>query len=158
MRAQVATLELFLSLGTLLTEQLHLSSSQLECPFVIISSWDLVASKTRLETFLPPRGDHWNYVILDEAHEIKNQTTNRFNCIKKICHKPGTKRFLLTGVPFQNDPTERHGDGIQLSFGVSSTWRRGGTQRVQAEVWKAYPRRPLSDRIVLRNEARAESE
>ena len=26
--------------------------------------------------------------------------------MKRICHKPGTKRLLLTGTPFQNDMTE----------------------------------------------------
>lgn len=66
-------------------------------PHVIISSWGLVCSAKTMTSFLPPSGHHWDYVVLDEAHIIKNHNSNLYKCCKKICHKPGTKRLLLTG-------------------------------------------------------------
>lgn len=68
-----------------------------DCPYVIISSWGLVCSAKTMKGFLPPRGHHWDYVVLDEAHVIKNHKSNKYRCCKAICHKPGTKRLLLTG-------------------------------------------------------------
>lgn len=75
-------------------------------PYVIISSWGLVASAKTMKCFMPPQGGHWDYVILDEAHEIKNHQSNRSKCMARICHKSGTKRLCLTGTPFQNDTSE----------------------------------------------------
>lgn len=71
-------------------------------PYVIISSWGLVAAAKTFEAFLPPRGHCWDYVILDETHEIKNHTSNRFKCCYRICRK-AENRLLLTGTPFQNN-------------------------------------------------------
>lgn len=45
--------------------------SSYDRPFIIISSWGLVAAARSMKAFLPPSGHHWDYVILDEAHEIK---------------------------------------------------------------------------------------
>lgn len=81
-------------------------NSSFERPYVIISSWGLVASARTMATFLPPRGRSWDYVVLDEAHVIKNHTSTRFKCCFKICSRPGTHRLALTGTPFQNDVTE----------------------------------------------------
>lgn len=67
-------------------------------PFLVISSWGLVTSAKTMNVFIPPSGHNWDYVFLDEAHLIKNQTSNRSKCCRKICHKAGTKRLLLTGV------------------------------------------------------------
>jgi SNF2 family DNA or RNA helicase len=66
-------------------------------PYVVISSWGLVAAARTMTSFLPPSGHHWDYVIQDEAHECKNHTSNRSKCMRRICHKAGTKRLLLTG-------------------------------------------------------------
>ena len=81
-------------------------NSSLTEPYVIISSWGLVASARSINAFMPPTQHYWDYVILDEAHEIKNHTSNRSKCCRKVCHRPGTQRLLLTGTPFQNDTTE----------------------------------------------------
>ena len=79
-------------------------------PHVIISSWGLAGALRTLKDFLPPLGkrggSHWDYVIFDEAHRIKDHKSTRAKCCRKICHKKGTKRFLLTGTPFQNDIDE----------------------------------------------------
>ena len=81
-------------------------NSSLDQPYVIISSWGLVASARTMNAFLPPSGHYWDYVILDEAHEIKNHSSTRSKCCRRICHKANTKRLLLTGTPFQNDTNE----------------------------------------------------
>lgn len=78
----------------------------LDKPYVIISSWGLVASARSCKTFKPPVGHNWNVVILDEAHEIRNHKSARWDCCRRICHKPSTMRLLLTGTPFQNDTNE----------------------------------------------------
>ena len=42
---------------------------------------------------------HWQYVILDEGHRIKNRECRLVKELKKI---PSTSRLLLTGTPIQN--------------------------------------------------------
>ena len=74
-------------------------------PHVIITSWGLIGHPENTTTFSPRRGQRWDYVILDEAHMIKNPKTMRTQHCRKICDK-ATKRLLLTGTPFQNGPTE----------------------------------------------------
>lgn len=80
--------------------------ASLETPYVIVTSWGLACSAKTLSAYLPPSGHQWDYVILDEAHEIKNHKSNRSKCCFKLCKKPGTNRLALTGTPFQNDTTE----------------------------------------------------
>lgn len=75
-------------------------------PRVVISSWGLVCNPRTVKNYNAPSGHFWDYVIMDEAHVIKNHTSTRYKCCRKICHKKGTKRLLLTGTPFQNDTTE----------------------------------------------------
>jgi hypothetical protein len=72
----------------------------------LITSWGLACSAKNIKTFLPPSGYNWDYVVLDEAHEIRNHNSNRFKCCWKICSKSPTRRLALTGTPFQNDATE----------------------------------------------------
>jgi SNF2 family DNA or RNA helicase len=81
-------------------------NSTTHTPHVVVTSWGLACSVKTMKAFLPPVGHCWDYVILDEAHLIKNHASNRFKCCFKICKKPGTNRLLLTGTPFQNDTTE----------------------------------------------------
>lgn len=80
--------------------------STYERPHVIISSWRLVASGRNLATFSSPVGRSWDYVILDEAHVIKDPKSDRSKFTRKICHKPATSRLLLTGTPMQNNMNE----------------------------------------------------
>ena len=41
----------------------------------------------------------WDYIVLDEGHQIKNDTTIVWKSVKLI---PGKKRILLSGTPIQN--------------------------------------------------------
>ena len=81
-------------------------NSSYDHPRVIISSWGLVCQPQTNRLFHPPSGHHFDYVILDEAHNIKNHKSNRNKFCQRICHKKGTKRLLLTGTPFQNNTDE----------------------------------------------------
>jgi len=83
-------------------------ASSTDKPHVIISTWGLACAPRTIDHYIPPtsKGMHWDYVILDEAHAIKNHNSPRAKCCQKICHKRGTKRFLLTGTPFMNNTDE----------------------------------------------------
>lgn len=81
-------------------------SSSFEQPYLIISSWGLVTSARSMKAFMPPSGLSWDYVVLDEAQEIKNHLSTRSKCCRRICHKANTKRLLLTGTPFSNNLNE----------------------------------------------------
>jgi len=40
-------------------------------PYIIITSWGLAGGRESHVTFKAPSGRHWDYVVLDEAHEVK---------------------------------------------------------------------------------------
>mmetsp|Transcript_9250 Transcript_9250/g.17689 ORF Transcript_9250/g.17689 Transcript_9250/m.17689 type:complete len:132 (-) Transcript_9250:1585-1980(-) len=40
-------------------------------PYVVITSWGLAGSRESHLTFKPPSGRNWDFVIFDEAHEVK---------------------------------------------------------------------------------------
>ncbi len=46
---------------------------------------------------------HWTYLILDEAHHIKNFETKRWQTLLSLQSK---RRLLLTGTPLQNNLME----------------------------------------------------
>lgn len=45
----------------------------------------------------------WDWVILDEAHKIKNRKTDTFNAVKQLEYR---RCVLMTGTPMGNDPSE----------------------------------------------------
>jgi SNF2 family DNA or RNA helicase len=47
----------------------------------------------------------WDYVVLDEGHQVKNSVTETSVACRKIC-SPGTRRLLLTGTPILNNLNE----------------------------------------------------
>ena len=46
---------------------------------------------------------HWDWVICDEAHTIKNRRTKLYKALKQLTFD---NAVLLTGTPFGNDPSE----------------------------------------------------
>ena len=69
-------------------------------PHVIITSYSLMT--IMIDRF---SANHWDYVILDEAHEIKNSTTGKSKAVNQLT---STHRLILTGTPVQNNLNEFH--------------------------------------------------
>lgn len=44
----------------------------------------------------------WDYVVLDEAHLIKNPSTTMSKTCRRVCRHDGTRRIILTGTPIMN--------------------------------------------------------
>jgi SNF2 family DNA or RNA helicase len=70
-------------------------------PSLVISTYGQV--QCNAEDFSPKNYSHWDYVVLDEGHLIKNQASNTSKCCRKICSHRDTRRLMLTGTPVQNN-------------------------------------------------------
>jgi SNF2 family DNA or RNA helicase len=44
----------------------------------------------------------WDYVVLDEAHKIKNPAAKVSKSCRRICSCEETRRLILTGTPIMN--------------------------------------------------------
>ena len=67
---------------------------QCPCKRVIITTYDLV--RDEIEDY---RRYHWDRIILDEAHKIRNSSTITSKEIRRL---KGTYKWCLTGSPIQN--------------------------------------------------------
>ena len=65
---------------------------------VLITSYQLV-----LQDQMSLKRKDWHYMILDEAHNIKNFKSQRWNILLMFRSR---RRLLLTGTPLQNNLTE----------------------------------------------------
>ena len=65
---------------------------------VIISSYDVVRNDLEVLGAI-----HWNYVVLDEGHVIKNGRTKTTQAIKQL---RSSHRLILSGTPIQNSVLE----------------------------------------------------
>ena len=61
---------------------------------VVISSYDIVRSDVEFFSSL-----HWNYLVLDEGHVIKNNKSKTTQAIKSL---HASHRLILSGTPIQN--------------------------------------------------------
>lgn len=75
--------------------------SPLGFPSLLISTYGQVQSNP--DDFSPENRSHWDYVVLDEGHLIKNPAANTSKCCRKICSHRDTRRLMLTGTPVQNN-------------------------------------------------------
>ncbi|MFN3491040.1 MAG: SNF2-related protein [Anaerolineales bacterium] len=66
---------------------------------VYVTTYDML--KGDIENGILPKGSltHFDVVVLDEAHHIKNMKSKRFRAIKQLQPK---RRWALTGTPVQN--------------------------------------------------------
>ena len=89
-------------------------------PHLVISSYGMVQSRTGCFIDEDSHGNPastWDYVVLDEAHQVKNPNAKRTKCCRRICGEPAsnasartsttTRRLMLTGTPILNDLTVR---------------------------------------------------
>lgn len=86
-----------------LHQALEAQSSQL-----VITSFGLVANNPDHFTQRVARRQVWDYVILDEAHKIKNPNTKNSKAIEMIAKSEKTRRLILTGTPIMNNLKELH--------------------------------------------------
>lgn len=62
---------------------------------VLVTSYEMVIrEKSTLKKF------HWGYIVIDEAHRIKNEKSKLSEIIREF---KSTNRLLLTGTPLQNN-------------------------------------------------------
>ena len=80
--------------------QKEIRKSLWETPMhVYVTTYDML--KGDIENSILPKGslEHFDVVVLDEAHHIKNMKSKRFRAIKQLQPK---RRWALTGTPIQN--------------------------------------------------------
>ena len=66
---------------------------------LVVTTYGLVRSAT--DDFISHSKTIWNYVALDEGHQIKNSSAEVSKACRAIC-SPDTRRLLLTGTPILN--------------------------------------------------------
>lgn len=49
---------------------------------------------------------HWDYIVCDEGHILKNPSTDQHKAIARIARHDKTNRVMLTGTPIQNNMQE----------------------------------------------------
>jgi SNF2 family DNA or RNA helicase len=77
--------------------------SSSDYPHLVITTYGLVGSSPM--DFVH---DHyaWDYVILDEAHKIKNPAAQVSKSVRRISRSEDTRRLILTGTPIMNNLKE----------------------------------------------------
>ena len=73
-------------------------SIKAECNLAVITSYDIVRSDVDLFGLC-----HWNYLVLDEGHAIRNAKTKTTVAIKSL---KAHHRLILSGTPIQNSVIE----------------------------------------------------
>ena len=78
------------------------------CPPVLKEYWEdtiaKVESHGKLEEILAKGADHFDQVIIDEAHRFRNEITQSFEALHQIC--AGKKVILVSATPLNNRPKD----------------------------------------------------
>jgi hypothetical protein len=82
---------------------LTLPISSTDCPHLVITTYGLIGSSP-----LDFCHDYhtWDYVILDEAHKIKNPSAQISKNCRRVTRSEDTRRLILTGTPIMNNLKE----------------------------------------------------
>ena len=72
-------------------------------PHLIITTYGLIGSS--YPDFLDDDLE-WDYVVLDEAHKIKNPSAQISKNIRHVASGDDTRRLILTGTPIMNNLKE----------------------------------------------------
>ena len=79
------------------------------------------------------RRKHWSYLILDEAHNIKNFRSQRWQTLLNF---NSDRRLLLTGTPLQNNLLELWSLlYFLMPDGASSIMPQGFTSQKDFQSW-----------------------
>lgn len=81
----------------------------------IIASIDTAKSERHRETVL---GRDWDVLVLDEAHYVKNEDTDRYELLGELAYDYA---FFLTATPIQNDVTDLYNIVSLLRPGLFGT-------------------------------------
>lgn len=65
-----------------------------------------IYSSGLIEKALEEDDDEEKVIIIDEAHKYRNENTDDYANLHKLCHCPGKKVILLTATPFNNRPQD----------------------------------------------------
>lgn len=95
---------------TMLAKILKKGKKLVICPPVLIENWQRaledfdvaarVESAGKLEKLLDEGVEQYKYIIIDEAHRFRNDVTNSYEMLHKICH--GKKVILVSATPINN--------------------------------------------------------
>lgn len=68
--------------------------------------------------------EEFDLIIVDEAHKIKNNKSNRGKIVKEVCtHKNGPEKvWLLTGTPIQNKPIDFFNLLASIGSEMTNNW------------------------------------
>jgi SNF2 family DNA or RNA helicase len=90
----------------------EISNDELSAAPVVLTTYGMIATKAAVRGRRPaarrhsPLWDiHWNRLVMDEAHHVRNQETGIFLGAKKI---KANIRWMVTGTPIQNKQTDFH--------------------------------------------------
>eukprot|EP00559_Dactyliosolen_fragilissimus_P008537 CAMPEP_0184870294 /NCGR_PEP_ID=MMETSP0580-20130426/37009_1 /TAXON_ID=1118495 /ORGANISM="Dactyliosolen fragilissimus" /LENGTH=559 /DNA_ID=CAMNT_0027372299 /DNA_START=151 /DNA_END=1830 /DNA_ORIENTATION=+ len=77
-------------------------------PHLVITTYGLINSNPNdfMYNRHHPSSYFWDYIILDEGHQIKNPNTSKSKALKRISSNLNTHLLLLTGTPIQNNLKE----------------------------------------------------
>jgi SNF2 family DNA or RNA helicase len=82
-------------------------TAALECshkhPHIVITTYGMISNELNL---FKSDTEYWDYVVLDEAHNIKNSKTQISLACCSLAHNPETHRVMLSGTPLMNKPEE----------------------------------------------------
>jgi superfamily II DNA or RNA helicase len=78
-----------------------------QTPQLVITTFGLVTSFP--DQFIDKNNcRYWDYVVLDEAHRIKNPSAQVSRNVELIASNDNTRRIILTGTPIMNNLKELH--------------------------------------------------
>ncbi len=70
---------------------------------VVLTTYDMTIKDVDLFKKIEKINKRWVYLVIDEAHRIKNRTSVLYNSLKELNSR---RRLLLTGTPLQNNLEE----------------------------------------------------
>lgn len=114
----------------------------------IIASIDTAKSERHRASVLRKA---WDVLVLDEAHYIKNEATDRFDLIEEMDYRYG---FFLTATPIQNELTDLYNIISLLRpglFGTRESFQRRYVDSEQQGLANEPDLHQLLDGVMIRN-------
>lgn len=81
--------------------RIQIAKERLEGTDILLTTYHMIGASNEEKKMF--RVVKFHYVVFDEAHMLKNMTSQRYQLLHRIC---ADKRLLLTGTPLQNNLLE----------------------------------------------------